>query len=57
MHVPTFTKWQKKKKKKKTLHILTHGTRRGCGLTSLVLCINDQIHDIKEKDVTTTSEI
>jgi len=42
MHAPTFDKWHKKKKKKKkktkknkkvTLHMLTHGAMRGCGLT------------------------
>ena len=38
-------KWHKKKKKKKkvTLHILTDGAIRGCGLTSLVVCIDDKI--------------
>ena len=28
--------------KKVTLHVLTHGTMRGCGLTYLVACINDK---------------
>ena len=55
MHAPTFNKWQKKKKK--TLHILTHGAMRGCGLTSLVVCINDKICDIRERNVTIRSEI
>ena len=32
-HAPTLNKWQKKKKKK-TLHILTHGGMQGCVLTS-----------------------
>jgi len=42
-HAPTFNKWHKKKKK--TLHMLTHGVMRGCGLTSLVVCINDEFRD------------
>ena len=39
----TFNKWHEKEKKKKkvTLHMLTHDAMRGCGLTSLVVCIND----------------
>jgi hypothetical protein len=61
MHAPTFNKWhkkkKKKKKKKKTLHILTHGAMQGCGLTSLVVCINDKICDIRERKVTIRSEI
>ena len=31
------------KNKKVTLHILTHGAMRRCGLISLVLCLNDTI--------------
>ena len=61
MHAPTFNKWHKKKKKNKnkkvTLHMLTHGAMRGCGLTSLVVCINDKIRDIRERNVTIRSEI
>ena len=64
MHAPPFNKChnnnnfnKKKKKKKVTLHILTHGTMRGCGLTSLVVCINDKIRDIRERNVTIRSEI
>ena len=49
MHAPTFNKWQKKKKK--TLHILTHGAMRGCALAS-----NDKIHDIRKGNVTIRSE-
>jgi hypothetical protein len=56
MHAPTFNKWHKKKKKV-TLHILTHGTMRGCGLTSLVVCIVDKIRDIRERNVTIRNEI
>jgi hypothetical protein len=52
MHAPTFNKWHKKKNKK-----VTHGPMRGCGLTSLVVCSNDNIHDIREKNVTIRSEI
>ena len=57
VHAPTFNKWHKKKNKKVTLHILTHGAMRGCGLTSLVVCINDKICDIRERYVTIRSEI
>ena len=38
--VHAFNKSQKKKKKK--MHILTYGGMQGCGLTSLVVCINDK---------------
>jgi hypothetical protein len=37
--------------------MLTHGAMRGCGLTSLVVCINDKLWDIREKNVTIRSEI
>ena len=62
MHAPTFNKWHKKKKKenknkKVTLRMLTHGAMQGCGLTSLVVCINDKICDIRERNVTIRSEI
>ena len=60
MHAPTFNKWQKEKNKNKkmTLHILTHDAMQGCGLTSLVVCINSKIHDdIRERSVITRSEI
>ena len=59
MHAPTFNKWHKKKNKNKkvTLHMLTHGAMRGCGLTSLVVCINDKIHDMRERNATIKSEI
>ena len=53
-HAPTFNKW---KKKKKILHILTHGAMRECGLTYLTACINDKIRDIREMDVTIRSAI
>ena len=43
--------------KKVTLHMLTNGTMRGCGLISLVVCINDKFHDIRERYVTIKSEI
>ena len=54
---PTNNKWQKKKKKKKTLHMLTYDTMRGCWLTSLMVCINDKFHDIRERNATMMSEI
>ena len=62
MHALTFNKWHKEEKKKNknkkvALHILTHGAMRGCGLTSLVVCINDKIRDIRERNVTIRSEI
>ena len=62
MHAPTFNKWVKKKKKKNedkkvTLHINTRGAMRGCGLTSLVFCINDKIRDVGERNLTIRSDI
>ena len=42
--------------KKVTLHMLTHGAMRGCGLTSWVAFIHDKFRDIKERNVTTRSE-
>jgi hypothetical protein len=57
-HAPTFNKWHKKNENKKVaLHILTHGAMRGCGLISLVVCINDTFGDIRERNVTIRSEI
>jgi hypothetical protein len=61
-HAPTINKWHKQKKikneiKKVTLHILTHGAMRGCGLTSSEICINNKFHDIRERNVTIRSEI
>ena len=35
--------------------MLTHGAIRGCGLTSLMVCIYDKICDIRERNVTTTN--
>jgi hypothetical protein len=54
MHALTINKWYKKKK---TLHMLTYGVLRGCGLTSLVVCIKDKLCDIRERFVTIKSEI
>jgi hypothetical protein len=51
-----FNKWQKKKKKK-TLHILTHGAMRGCGLTFVVVCSIGKTLDVRERNVTIRSEI
>ena len=58
-HAPTFNKWQKKKKTKKkvTLHILTRDTMRGRGLTSLMVCINNNGCDIRKRTMTIRSEI
>ena len=54
MHAPTFDAWQKKENenKKVTLHVLTYGAMWGCGLTSLMVCSNDEIRDIRERTVT-----
>ena len=63
MQAPTFNKWHKTKKKKKkknkkvTLHILAHGAMRGCGLTSLVVCINGKVYDIRERECDNKDEI
>ena len=58
-HAPTFNKWQQQKKKMKmvALHMLTHGAMRRCGLTSLVVCIDDKFCDMRERNVTIRSEI
>ena len=48
---------KKKKNKKVTHYMLTHGGMRGCGLTCLVVCISDKIRDIRERNVTIRSEI
>ena len=47
----------KHKNKKVTLHMLTHCTMLGCGLTSMVVCIDDIFHDIRERNVTIRMEI
>ena len=62
MHAPTLNKWHKKKKTKNTnkkvaLHMLTHDAMRACGLTSLVVCTNDKIRDLRVRKVTIRSEI
>jgi hypothetical protein len=56
-HAPTFNKWHKRKNKKVTLDMLTHGAMWGCGLTSLVVYINDNFRGIRERNVTIRSEI
>ena len=60
-HAPPLNKWHKKKKKNKnkkvTLHMLTHGTIQGRGLTSQMICINDKFRDIRERNATIRSEI
>ena len=56
MHAPTFNKWDKNKKKV-TLQMLTHGAMRGCGLTFLVVCINDKFRDLRERNATIRSEV
>jgi len=37
--------------------MLPHGEIQGCGLTSLVVCINDKFHDMRERHVTIESVI
>ena len=37
--------------------MLTHGVMQECGLTSWMVCINDNIRDIRERNVTIRSEI
>ena len=56
-HALLFNKWQKKKKKKKTLHMSTHDAMQGCGLTSWVVWINDKFHDTRERNMTIRSDI
>jgi hypothetical protein len=57
-HAPTFNKSHKKNKQKKVaLHMLTYGAMWGCGLNSWIVCINDKICDIRERNVTTRSDI
>ena len=47
----------RRKTENKTLLMLTHGTIHRCGLISLIVCINDGIYDVKERNVTIRSEI
>ena len=44
-------------RRRRRLHTLIHSAMRGCGLTSLVACINDKNHDIRERNAITRSEI
>jgi hypothetical protein len=38
--------------------MLTHGTMRGCGLSSWALvCVHDKFHDLRERNVTRRSEV
>jgi hypothetical protein len=57
MHAPTFNKWHKEEEEEVIFHVLTHGAMRRCGLTALVVCINDKVCDIRERNVTIRSEI
>ena len=45
------------RKKKVTLHILTHGAMWGCGLTYLVVSFNDKTRDTRGRNVTIRIEI
>ena len=55
-HALTFNKWHKKKKNNKNKKV-THGAMWGCGLTSLVVCVNEKFRDIRGSNVTIRSEI
>jgi hypothetical protein len=48
---------KKNKNKKVALRILTHDAMQGRGLNSLVVCIDDKIRDIRERNMTIRSEI
>ena len=55
-----FNKWHTKKKKiknKKVILQMTHGTMQDCGLTVVVVCINDKNCDIRERNMTIRIEI
>ena len=54
---PMHQQFKKKKKKKKRLHILTLDAMQGCGVTSLVVCINGKSSDTRERIVTIRSDI
>ena len=41
MHAPTFNRWQEEEEEEDTPHIDTWCNAR-CGLTSLMVCINDK---------------
>ena len=47
----------RKRKRSVTLPMLTHGAMWGCGLTSLMVCINDTFCDIRERNMTIRSDI
>ena len=51
MHQHSTSGIRRKTKKvvKVTLHMLTHGAMRGCGLTSSMVCLNDMFRDIKRE--------
>ena len=37
--------------------MLTHGAMQGCGLTSLVVCINEKNCDIRKRNVTMSKNL
>jgi hypothetical protein len=45
------------KKKKKLVHMLTHGAMQRCGLVYVINSINDKFRDIRQRKVTTRREI
>ena len=62
MHARTFDNWHRKKnenknnQKKVILHIWTDGPMQGCGLTFLVVCIDDKLCYTRESKATVRSE-
>lgn len=40
-----------------TREVHTHGTIRGCGLTSLVICTNGKTHDVRKTNATIRTDI
>ena len=45
------------RRRRRRSHVLTRGAMRGCGLPSLMVCINGITCDIRETNVTKRSEI
>jgi hypothetical protein len=46
MHQHSTSGIRRRRREEGDASIVDIGTMRGCGLTSLVVCINDKIHDI-----------
>ena len=52
-----WTSGKRRRRRRRWHSTLTHGAMRGCGLTSLVVCINEKKRDMRERNVTIRSEI